>query len=311
MIAALLALLPSTLAQPGGDVPVTGSWQRVTEHAAFSPRDTAEGVVFLSKLWISNAYSHGNVLTRDLWFSEDGAEWVCVSEDTPYDDYAEMIVYGGRLWAVKGSVWSSEDGLEWTRVLEETPFGARGYGELVVFDGKMWQLGSGKDVWCSTDGIEWTCVCEDAPYGDRYGTAVEVFDGKLWLMAGATREANDPPEGGYPDLTTHNDVWRSEDGVTWECVLEEAPWPPRMWVVPAVYRDRLWIVGGYNNRDSENFGDVWTTEDGERWEEFAPEGHRFAPRHEVTCYTWRDNLWVVAGNTWPVVNDVWRLTLPE
>ena len=290
---------------------MTGVWQRITEHAAFSPRDTAEGVVFQDRLWLSNGYYHGNVLTRDLWSSEDGAEWVCASEATPYDGYAEMVAYGGKLWAVKESVWCSEDGLEWTQVLEKTPFGARGYGELVVFDGRMWQLGSGKDVWRSTDGVGWTCVCEEAPYGDRYGTAVEVFAGKLWLMAGATREASDPPEGGYPGLTTHNDIWRSEDGAAWELAVEEAPWLPRMWAVPAAYRDRLWIVGGYDNRNKRNLGDVWTTDDGKTWHEFAPEGDRFAPRHEVTCYTWRNSLWVVAGNTWPVVDDVWRLTLPE
>jgi len=36
----------------------------------------------------------------------------------------------------------------------------------------------------------------------------------------------------------------------------------------------------------------------------------WSSRHEPTCYVYDDSLWVVAGNHWPVQNDVWRLTLP-
>jgi hypothetical protein len=43
----------------------------VTSHASFSPRDTAEGAVFAGKMWLSNGYYHGNVVSRDLWGSSD------------------------------------------------------------------------------------------------------------------------------------------------------------------------------------------------------------------------------------------------
>jgi hypothetical protein len=281
----------------------------LAEHAAFSPRDTSEGVIFGGKLWLSNAYHNGNVLVRDLWSSEDGVAWTQVSDATPYDGYSEMAVYRGRWWAVKGSVRSSADGLEWTRVLEQTPFGARGYGELVVHNDRMWQLGSGADVWCTTDGVNWQCVCEQAPYGKRYATAVEVFGGKLWVMAGSTEQTSDPPEKGYAAMTTHNDVWCSADGAQWECVTDRAPWPRRMWSVAAVYRERLWLIGGYDNANAQNLGDVWSTRDGNTWEPLTTRDC-FSPRHEVTPYVWEDSLWVVAGNAWPLMNDIWRLTLP-
>ncbi len=75
-------------------------------------------------------------------------------EPTPYDPYCEPAVYRNKLWAVKGSVWNSEDGLHWSCVNPKTPFGVRGYGELVVFQDMMWQLGSGPDVWRTRDGVE-------------------------------------------------------------------------------------------------------------------------------------------------------------
>ena len=287
----------------------TGDWINLVHNAPFTPRDTSEDVVFQDKLWISNAYYHSGILSRDLWNSSDGISWHLVSEATPYDGYSEMTAYKDRIWAVKGSVWNSRNGVEWTRVLEETPFGPRGYGELVVHRERMWQLGSGRDVWHSGDGIAWTRATPSAPYGNRSAAAVAAYNDRLWVMGGRIVQRNDPPEKGYADYTTLNDVWCSEDGVIWTRVLEHAPWSPRMWFISKVYAGRLWIIGGYDNANSVNLGDVWYTEDGREWHEFKPDT-RFAPRHESTCYVFRNSLWVVAGNTWPVVNDVWRLTLP-
>jgi len=288
---------------------LTGSWVLVTPQAAFSPRDTSEDLVFGGKLWLSNAYHVGNVLVRDLWCSTDGATWTLVSDNTPYDGYSEMVVTQGKMWAVKGSVWCSTDGLNWTRVLEHTPFGVRGYGELVVHQDKMWQLGSGEDVWNTTDGVNWTAVTEHAPYGKRFASAVAAYAGRLWVMGGSTPGASDPPEKGYKDITTHNDVWCSADGANWTRVLEHAPWAERQWFIAKVYKGKLWIIGGYDNRHQLNFNDAWYTEDGEHWQALVSETH-FSPRHEPSVYVFQDSLWVVAGNSWPLMNDVWKLTLP-
>jgi hypothetical protein len=35
---------------------------------------------------------------------------------------------------------------------------------------------------------------------------------------------------------------------------------------------------------------------------------KFSPRHEPTVYVYKGSVWVVAGNSWPLMNDVWRLT---
>ncbi len=291
-----------------GEKPLTGTWVQVTAKAAFSPRDTAEDLVYDGKMWLSNAYHNGNVLVRDLWSSVDGVTWSKVLDNTPYDGYSEMVVYDNKMWAIKGSVWSSTDGVHWKQVAERTPFGVRGYGEVVVHDGKMWQLGSGEDVWHTTDGVNWTCATKSAPYGKRFAAAVAVYNGKLWVMGGSTPVASNPPEKHYKNITTHNDVWCSPDGATWTKVLDHAPWAARQWFIAKVYRDKLWIIGGFDNRNSANFNDVWYTEDGKNWREFKSET-KFSPRHEPTCYVFKDSLWVVAGNSWPLQNDVWRLTL--
>jgi hypothetical protein len=303
----------SKITAPAALSATPGDWECVTPHAPFTPRDTAENFVFDGKMWISNGWtpkfgSSDAILTRDLWSSADGVNWNLVSERTPYDGYSEMVVHEDKVWAVKESVWNSGDGVHWHKVLDKTPFGNRGYGEVVTMRDRMWQLGSGADVWSTANGVDWTRAAAQAPYGDRSATAVAAFGGKLWLMAGRTEARNDPPEKGYKHYTTHNDVWCSADGATWSRVLEHAPWAPRMWSIAAVYADRLWLIGGYDNRHHRNLDDVWSTADGENWQRLETPT-RFAPRHEVTPYVFDGSLWVVAGNTWPVVNDVWRLTL--
>ena len=290
--------------------PLQGQWVCVTEHAAFSIRDTAEPVVFDGKMWLSNGYYNGNVLTRDLWSSGDGKTWTLVNTATPYDGYSELVAYKGRMWAVKGSVWSSTDGVHWIQECPQTPFGVQGYGELVVFKDRMWQLGGGEDVWSSSDGKQWTCVTEKAPYGKRSAAAVAAFNGRLWLMGGHINAPRVPPEKHYPGFSTFNDVWRSTDGANWECVLEHAPWAPRMWFVAETYKDRLWIIGGFDNVHGANFGDVWYTDDGRAWRQFESPTV-FSPRHEPTTYVYKDRLWVVAGNSWPLMNDVWQLVLKD
>jgi hypothetical protein len=296
-------------AQPQAEVTKSPSWVRVAEKTAFSPRDTAEDVVFGGKMWISNGYVAGGKLVRDLWSSSDGVTWELVSDNTPYDGYSEMVVYEGRIWAVKGSVWNSSDGVNWKQVSQKTPFGARGYGELVVFRGRMWQLGSGHDVWNTADGVTWECVNANAPFGRRYGTAVTVYDDKLWLLGGATPEASNPPEKHYPKYTTHNDVWCSSDGANWTRALAHAPWAERMWFVAKAYAGKLWILGGFSNRKSVNFAEAWYTADGKSWQEYKS-ASMFSPRHEVTPYVFQGSLWVVGGNMWPLMNDVWRLSQP-
>ena len=131
----------------------------------------------------------------------------------------------------------------------------------------------------------------------------------LWLCGGATHEASEPPEKHYPKFTTHNDVWSSTDGITWTRVLDHAPWAERQWFIGREYAGRLWIIGGFSNRNSVNFAEAWCTTDGIKWDKVVSDP-MWTPRHEPTVYVWDGSLWVVGGNMWPLMNDVWKLTVP-
>ena len=96
----------------------------------------------------------------------------------------------------------------------------------------------------------------------------------------------------------------------WTKVADHAPWAERIWFSSVVYKGCLWILGGWPNNPSKNWHDVWYTADGVTWKELKTPTI-WSERHEHSTYVHDDNIWVVGGNEWPLVNDVWRLRLPE
>jgi len=291
-----------------------GSWDRVVEQADFSPRDTATGIVFRGKMWISNGYP-GNGLDwdRDLWSSDDGVSWIKVIDQTPYDAFSPMVVYNGKLWAIATSIWSSQNGVDWVREGFIPSTYVR--GKVVVHDGKIWYLGDGPEVWSSIDGVNWFNATFVAPFGERTAPAVAAFDGKLWVMGGSTpapgKGYSNPNGDGYPDLDMNNDVWSSIDGANWTRVIDHSPWKGRMWSVAQAYAGALWILAGYDNDAYANLSDAWYTTDGVQWQEFRSETS-WPKRHETTAYVFDGSLWLVSGKNdlWggPFLNDVWRVT---
>ena len=316
-------------------------WTLVNPQAPWEGRHTAGYVVHRGRMWIVGGDANQHHYQNDVWSSADGVTWELETDAVPWGPRVlhHTVAFDGKIWMMGGQtlpqfapaeerffndVWCSEDGREWTRVIEHAPWSPRGMvGGSAVLDGRIWLLGGGtydtpdhpqrlfyNDVWSSADGVEWTQVSADPPCGNRSGSAFLAFDGKLWVIAGSTPEASDPPEKHYATITTHNDVWCSADGANWERVVEHAPFAARKWVVGEVYRDHMFIIGGFDNRNSVNFAEVWYSADGATWRSLpVPEG--FTARHEVTPYVFDDSLWIVAGNTWPLVNDVWRVTIPE
>ena len=93
-------------------------------------------------------------------------------------------------------------------------------------------------------------------------------------------------------------------------MTDKAPWPPRIWFSAEVYRNRMWVLGGWSNNPSKNFNDVWYSQDGRTWTELKTDTV-WAPRHEHSGYVFQDKLWIAGGNTSPLVNDVWQLDVPE
>ena len=167
---------------------------------------------------------------------------------------------------------------------------------------------------------QWIEVTKKADFAPRDGAGALVFKNRMWLIGGW----NPGDKVHFPRIC-NNEVWSSADGKTW--ILEKPntftcdgrtfnrhlDWEGRHTAGYAVYKGRMWIVGGDANQGHYHH-DVWNSEDGRVWtyvnsKKQVPWGPR------VLHYTivFKDRIWVMGGQTLPqfadadekFYNDVW------
>lgn len=303
------------------------NWKRVTDRAAWQARDSQGELVYRDQLWLFGGWFNSfDAPPRDVWSSPDGVRWTLVRQEAPWkhSDLPMAIAFQDRMWLMGGwyngrlpghsasaEVWWSQDGVNWRQATARANWSPRLAAGLVVFKGRMWILGGTEnyyfgdrqsvknDVWSSADGVRWERATERAEWAPRaYHQAVALAD-RMYVFGG----------GNYvPEYQAFNDVWSSADGVHWRQEVEQAPWSPRLWFSSVVYRDRMWVLGGWSNNPSRNWGDVWHSADGKNW--FAlPAGEIWKERHEHSAYVFQDQIWVVGGHAMPLSNEVWSLQL--
>src|SRR3990172_834721 len=84
---------------------IAPDWVRITEQAAWQPRDSQGEVVFDDKLWIMGGwFSSTEPAPRDVWCSADGKDWRCVLPEAPWkhSDLSMALVFQGRMWMMGG-----------------------------------------------------------------------------------------------------------------------------------------------------------------------------------------------------------------
>jgi len=304
------------------------NWVRVTEHAAWKPRDSSGELVFNNRLWIFGGWFDSfSPPPRDVWSSDDGKSWELVTAEAPwkYSDLGMTAVFQDKMWFLGGwtngrlaghgatnECWSSTNGKDWT-LEANAAWSPRLAAGVVVFQNKLWMLGGTEnyyfgdeksaknDVWSSADGKTWTLATANAGWSPRAYHQTVAHDSKLWVMGG----------GNYvPQYEARNDVWCSADGVHWEQVAEHAPWSPRLWFSAVTHRDRMWVLGGWSNNPSRNWPDVWHSRDGKTWTQLKTDV-TWKERHEHSAYVFQDKLWIAGGHAQPLSNEVWSLALPR
>lgn len=165
----------------------------------------------------------------------------------------------------------------------------------------------------------WQKVTLNAAFAPRDGAGALVFRGRMWLLGGW----NPSDKTHFPRIC-NNEVWSSTDGRAW--TLEkpntflagpfdaESDWEGRHTAGYAVFKDKMWIVGGDGNQGHYQ-SDVWNSADGEHWVHVnkgapAPWGPRVL--HHTVVF--RDWIWVFGGQALPqfapapeaLHNDIWR-----
>ena len=96
-------------------------------------RHTAGYVVFKNRMWIVGGDPIQGHYQNDIWSSEDGKKWQCVTREVPWGPRVlhYTVAFKDRLWVMGGQtlpqfapekecfyndVWSSKDGVKWQKV---------------------------------------------------------------------------------------------------------------------------------------------------------------------------------------------------
>lgn len=170
-----------------------------------------------------------------------------------------------------------------------------------------------------TPNYEWVNVTMAAPFAPRDGAGALVYEDQLWLLGGW----NPHDQANFP-RTCNNEVWRSANGVDWQLVKPntfldanfdpESDWEGRHTAGYAVFRDKMWIVGGdANQKHYQN--DVWNSADGKSWTRVLDEVP-WGPRVLHMTAVFGGKLWVMGGQTLPpfapaeerFYRDIWTTT---
>ena len=304
-------------------------WIQESPAVAWQARDSQAELVYNNKLWIFGGWFNSKEAPpRDVWNSADGKKWNLINNSAPWihSDLSMSIVFKNKMWMMGGwyngrleghsasnQVWSSTDGIKWKSETDKAAWTPRIASAILEFKGKIWILGGTEnyyfgdnkslknDVWYSSNGKDWKLATANAGWSPRAYHQAAVLNGKIYVFGG----------GNYvPEYHALNDVWSSEDGINWVKEISSAPWHERLWFNSVVYRNRIWVMGGWSNNPYKNHQDVWFTKDGKTWEEYKSD-KVWKERHEASTFVFKDKIWIAGGMNPPLVNDVWSLRLPE
>ena len=322
---ASLGLASAVLAADAPNPP----WVQVTREAGWSARDSQGELVYKNRLWLFGGWRNSfEAPPRDVWSSADGKTWKQVTARAPWihSDLSMSLTFKDRMWFMGGwyngrlpghsasnQVWSSTDGKAWTQATKSAGWTPRLAAALVEFKGRMWMLGGTEnyyfgdsnslknDVWSTADGKNWTRATDNAGWAPRAYHQAAVLGGRMYVFGG----------GNYvPEYEARNDVWSTTDGKHWEPVTAKAAWHPRLWFSSVVYRKHMWVLGGWSNKPSRNWGDAWYSRDGKTWTEYKT-ATTWKARHEHSAYVLGGKLWIAGGHARPLCSEVWSLALPE
>lgn len=90
-----------------------------------------------------------------------------------------------------------------------------------------------------------------------------------------------------------------------DSVTDEAEFSGRNNFGSAIFRDKIWVVGGRDGSENGRGNDVWMSEDGKSWIE-VDSNAPFVERSGHITISFKDKLWVIGGGTNDSrLNDIW------
>ncbi len=269
------------------------NWNTTVPNGPFPARDSAHGIAFLNKLWLSGGFADATDNNScfdtcsfyDLWSSTDatGTTWNSKPsfatattpvprdvqsivnngvQDAPvptdfYDSYSALAVWNGQLTAVGATVWRSPDGVTWAR--NNLADGSAAPGPLPIRadeNSRAVVFNSALFLVQPDSGEVYRTTDPNAAVWTDLG-AIPNFTPRCASTVFIAQGKIWMEGGGACDYSKlFNDIWSTADGVNWTQSAKTVEWSARMWPCIAPGDDGvIWLAGGYAPTD-------WTTASG-------------------------------------------------
>ena len=154
----------------------------------------------------------------------------------------------------------------WQNVTKAAQFPQSYNYPVFILNSEMLALNQGG--WISKDGKNWTKTeLSESGLNSAYQKYVQ-FKGAIYAL-GTMR-------GNYLDFTISTKISRTCDGKSWETVAEKSNLPTRVFYGATVFKDKIWLIGGFDGK--RYYNDVWNSTDGVNWTRVA-EKTDWSPRN--------------------------------
>ena len=175
--------------------------------------------------------------------------------------------------------------------------------QAFVHDDKFWILGgltdgnvAQNDIWYSDDkGTNWTKVAvSGSQWSARHRHQALVYDDKFWILGGYL---------GGGSTARDNEIWTSDNGgINWSQITPTSShWTGRAEHQAFVYKDKLWILGGFSQTDR-----IWNTADkGTNWSAITIENSDWNVIFSHQAFVHKDKLWVLGGTSLGGSDGIW------
>jgi hypothetical protein len=171
----------------------------------------------------------------------------------------------------------------WQEITAEAEFPqSYNYPVYVMNDGNLLALNQGG--WRSGDGKNWTKTSlPESGLNPAYQKFVQ-FKGAVYAL-GALK-------GNYEKFTMDTKILRTTNGKSWETVAEKSNLPRRIFYGATVFKDKIWLVGGFDGKNYYN--DIWNSADGVNWTRVA-EKAAFSERNVSKIIVFKDKMRIIGG----------------
>ncbi|HKQ16464.1 MAG TPA: hypothetical protein VJT80_23810, partial [Steroidobacteraceae bacterium] len=294
----------------------------------FSERVGHAALFFNNRYWViaggepqlpASALPASHTVLSDVWSSVDGKTWKIETNAAPFGPrwFHQAVVHNGAMWVIDGApdtatsytdAWSSTDGVNWTKRTDQTflPWHST-HLNVAAFNGAMWAVAGGS-AYSSTDGASWqqrsASGAIGGPNAGRGYASLNVYNGSLWYIGGA------PGADALP-VDALNDVWKSNDGISWTQVTAQAPFARRIRHQAFVMNGRLWVFGGQvpdSAGDPAWALDAWSTTDGAQWTQESTDGLDASYLAKVIEQTGPERVTLIGGIQRGYSSHVWQTT---